>query len=235
MMFFKKAGNKNQAESQNKLKQEAAMAALAYLKPDSIIGIGTGSTVNYLITALAEQPGLKNLAKTYVSSSNQTTALLKQYGFFTEELNQVDHLDIYIDGADEINPFNQMIKGGGGALTREKILATAADFFICIADQTKEVKILGQYPLPIEVIPMARSYVARELLKLGGQPLYREGVTTDNWNIILDVHGLDISKPIELETQLNQIPGVVTCGLFAQRRADLALIGTERGMIFRET
>ncbi len=214
-------------KNQSELKKMVALEALKFIKPDSVVGIGTGSTVNFFIEALAQK---KNLIKSCVSSSNQTSALLKQYGLPIEDLNSLPYLDIYIDGADEINELNQMIKGGGNALTQEKIVAACSKKFVCIVDESKCVKILGKYPVPIEVIPMARSYVARELIKLGGQPIYREGVRTDNGNVILDIHNLNILKPIELEALINQITGVVTCGLFAKRKADSVLIATQNGV-----
>ncbi len=211
----------------DQLKQQAAQAALDFIKEEMIIGIGTGSTVNYLIDAL---PTKKNLIEGCVASSNATAEKLKSHGFSVFDLNVVNSVPIYIDGADEINSDLQMIKGGGGALTREKILAVAAKKFICIADQTKKVDLLGQFPLPIEVIPMARSLVAREIIKLGGDPMYRQGFVTDNGNIILDVYNLAILEPIKLEERLNQITGVVCHGLFAKRTADILLLGKNSGV-----
>jgi ribose 5-phosphate isomerase A len=213
--------------TQDDKKKAAAYAALEYVEKDSIVGVGTGSTVNHFIDALAT---MKNEIEGAVSSSEASTEKLKEYGIEVFDLNSVSELSVYVDGADEINPYNHMIKGGGAALTREKIVAAVADKFICIVDDTKNVDILGDFPLPVEVIPMARSYVARELVKLGGDPVYREGVITDNGNIILDVHNMKIAEPIKLETQINAIVGVVTNGLFANRAADVVLVGTEEGV-----
>jgi ribose 5-phosphate isomerase A len=213
--------------TQDEMKKAAAYAALPYVEKNSIVGVGTGSTVNHFIDALAT---MKNEIKGAVSSSQASTEKLKSYGIEVFDLNEVSELSIYVDGADEINPYNQMIKGGGAALTREKIVAAVADKFICIVDNTKNVDILGSFPLPVEVIPMARSYVARELVKLGGAPVYREGVVTDNGNIILDVHNLSISEPYKLEAQINAIVGVVTNGLFANRGADVVLVGSPDGV-----
>lgn len=213
--------------TQDEMKKAAAYAALEYVEQDSIVGVGTGSTVNHFIDALATK---KNDIKGAVSSSEASTEKLKGYGIDVFDLNEVSELSIYVDGADEINSYNHMIKGGGAALTREKIVAAVADKFICIVDNTKNVDILGEFPLPVEVIPMARSYVARELVKLGGDPVYRQGVITDNGNIILDVHNMKISEPIKLETQINAIVGVVTNGLFAERAADVVLVGSPDGV-----
>jgi ribose 5-phosphate isomerase A len=213
---------------QNQKKKAAADAALAYVKADTIVGVGTGSTVNYFIDALAAK---KNDIIGAVSSSDASTERLKKLGIEVFDLNSIDALDIYVDGADEITEHKHMIKGGGAALTREKIVAAVAKTFICIIDDTKHVPVLGKFPLPVEVIPMARSYVAREIVKLGGDPAYRTGVVTDNGNVILDVHNLDILNPIELEDKLNNIVGVVTNGLFAARGADIVLTGTENGVI----
>lgn len=213
--------------TQDELKQATADAALAYVPDNCIVGVGSGSTVNCFIDALARIKGRIDGA---VSASEASSARLKQHGIRVFDLNAVDRIPVYVDGADEINQQLQMIKGGGAALTREKIVAAVADQFICIADASKSVKVLGNFPLPVEVIPMARSHVARELLKLGGRPLWREGVVTDNGNWILDVHGLQIAEPVKLETAINQIVGVVTNGLFAQRRADLLLLGTPNGV-----
>ena len=209
------------------LKKQAAEAALEYIEDDWIIGVGTGSTVNYLIDALAR---IKNRLDAAVSSSEASTARLKAHGIQVLDLNAVGPLPIYIDGADEATRALHLIKGGGGALTREKIIATASERFICIADQSKLVDVLGRFPLPVEVIPMARSSVARELLNRGGQPVWREHFSTDNGNLILDVHGLDITEPAALEAELNNIPGVVTVGIFALRPADVLLLGTARGV-----
>lgn len=211
-----------------KLKKQAAEAALDFIhEPGIIVGVGTGSTVNYFIEALAAK---KHLLGGVVASSNITAEKLKAQGFSVLDLNVVNEVHLYVDGADEINPHLQMIKGGGGALTREKILAASAKKFIGIADETKYVDLLGKFPLPIEVIPMARSYVGRELVKLGGNPAYRQGFITDNGNIILDVHHLEILEPLKLEAQLNQITGVVCHGLFAHRPADVLLLGRKSGV-----
>ncbi|WP_194757132.1 ribose-5-phosphate isomerase RpiA [Aliidiomarina indica] len=207
--------------TQDHAKRLAAEAAIAYVKPGTVVGVGTGSTVNFFIDALA---ALKQDIDGAVSSSEASTARLKSHGIPVYDLNGVSDIAVYVDGADEINRHLQMIKGGGGALTREKIVAAVATSFICIADTSKEVDVLGAFPLPVEVIPMARSYVAREIVKLGGDPVYRDGVTTDNGNIILDVYNLNIEEPIALEAKLNQITGVVTNGLFAARGADVALL-----------
>lgn len=213
--------------TQDDKKKAAAYAALQYVEKDTIIGVGTGSTVNHFIDALAT---IKNDITGAVSSSEASTEKLKEYGIDVFDLNEVSELSVYVDGADEINPYNHMIKGGGAALTREKIVAAVADKFICIVDDTKNVDILGEFPLPVEVIPMARSYVARELVKLGGDPVYREGVITDNGNVILDVHNLKIAEPLKLEEQINAIVGVVTNGLFAHRAANVVLVGAEDGV-----
>jgi ribose 5-phosphate isomerase A len=212
---------------QNAMKKAAAEAALAYIEPGTVVGVGTGSTANYFIDALAT---LKDRIRGAVASSEATAERLRQHGIEVLELNSVSDLPVYVDGADEVNPHREMIKGGGGALTREKIVAAVADQFICVADGSKRVERLGAFPLPVEVIPMARSYVARRLAGLGGQPKYREGFVTDNGNIILDVHNLDISRPLKLEEQLNNITGVVTNGLFALRPADVVLLGTAQGV-----
>lgn len=228
-MFFNKNINKN---AQAELKKLAAQEALKFIKPEMVLGIGTGSTVNFLIELLGEEKNknIKNFIKTCVSSSDQTSELLKKYGLPIDDLNNQSVIDCYIDGADEINFLKQMIKGGGGALTKEKIVAACSKQFICIADEKKLVKVLGEYPLPIEVIPMARSYVARELVKLGAQPIYRENFISDSGNIILDVFNLNISEPIKLEEQINHIAGVVTNGLFAKRGADIGIIAGLEGI-----
>ncbi|TEW52454.1 ribose-5-phosphate isomerase RpiA [Psychromonas algicola] len=213
--------------TQDDKKKAAAYAALEYVEKDTIVGVGTGSTVNHFIDALAT---IKNSIIGAVSSSEASTAKLKEYGIDVFDLNEVSELSVYVDGADEINKYNHMIKGGGAALTREKIVSAVADKFICIVDDTKNVDVLGEFPLPVEVIPMARSYVARELVKLGGDPVYREGVITDNGNVILDVHNMQIAEPLTLENQINSIVGVVTNGLFANRAADVVLVGTENGV-----
>jgi len=212
---------------QDALKKQVAEAALRFVPEGEIIGVGTGSTANFFIDGLAT---LKDRIKGAVASSETTAERLKQHGIEVFSLNDVGNLSVYVDGADEVNSHREMIKGGGGALTREKIVAAAAREFICIVDASKQVKRLGAFPLPVEVIPMARSYVARKLVALGGQPEYREGFVTDNGNIILDVHNLDITNPIELETTLNNIVGVVTNGLFAKRPADVVLVG-ENGTV----
>ena len=213
--------------TQDEMKKEAGWAALKYVEKDSIVGVGTGSTVNHFIDALAT---IKDDIKGAVSSSEASTAKLKELGIEVFDCNEVARLDVYVDGADEINSYRDMIKGGGAALTREKIVAAISDKFICIVDDTKAVDILGQFPLPVEVIPMARSYVARELVKLGGDPAYREGVVTDNGNVILDVHNMQISNPKEMERSINAIAGVVTVGLFAARGADALLVGSPEGV-----
>lgn len=208
-------------------KQRVAQAALDYVVEDTIIGVGTGSTANYFIEALA---GIKHKIAGTVASSQATADRLKSHHIPVLDLNGVDEISVYIDGADEATHHLHLIKGGGGALTREKIVAAVSKKFVCIADDSKLVDILGQFPLPIEVIPMARSYVARQLVKLGGQPVWREGFTTDNGNVILDVHHLKIMEPVKLETELNQITGVVTNGLFARRPADVLLLGSDKGI-----
>ncbi|NVJ49080.1 MAG: ribose-5-phosphate isomerase RpiA [Gammaproteobacteria bacterium] len=213
--------------SQDELKQQAAQQALQYIEEDAIVGVGTGSTVNFFIDALAQK---KHLIAGAVSSSEASTERLKAHGIPVYDLNTIDRLPVYVDGADESNHLLELIKGGGAALTREKIVAAVAEKFVCIADDSKLVKKLGKFPLPVEVIPMARGHVARELVKLGGDPVYREGVTTDNGNIILDVHNLDILQPIALEKAINQIVGVVTNGLFAARSADVLLLATADGV-----
>ncbi|MGN3405873.1 ribose-5-phosphate isomerase RpiA [Proteus mirabilis] len=213
--------------TQDELKKAVGWVALEYVKPGTIVGVGTGSTASHFIDALATMKGQIEGA---VSSSEASTAKLKSYGIPVFDCNEVDSLDIYVDGADEINHQMQMIKGGGAALTREKIIAAVAKTFVCIVDESKQVDVLGKFPLPVEVIPMARSYVARELVKLGGLPEYRENVVTDNGNVILDVYNLTILNPIELENKINSIAGVVTVGLFANRGADIVLMGTSEGV-----
>ena len=212
---------------QNQKKEAVAKAALKFIKPDTIVGVGTGSTVNYFIDGLAD---MKNDIIGAVSSSNASTERLKNHGIQVFDLNEVDELDVYIDGADEVTEHKHMIKGGGAALTQEKIVSAVARTFICIVDDTKRVPVLGKFPLPVEVIPMARSYVARELVKLGGDPVYRQGVTTDNGNVILDVHNLEILNPRELEAQINNLAGVVTNGLFAMRGANVVLCADDNGV-----
>ncbi|WP_336794568.1 ribose-5-phosphate isomerase RpiA [Pantoea anthophila] len=213
--------------TQDELKKAVGWAALEYVQPGTVVGVGTGSTAAHFIDALAT---VRHQIEGAVSSSDASTLKLKSLGIPVFDLNEIDLLSVYVDGADEINPQMQMIKGGGAALTREKIVAAVAQTFICIADASKEVDVLGRFPLPIEVIPMARSYVARELIKMGGLPEYRQNVITDNGNIILDVHNLTILDPIALEKSINALPGVVTVGLFAARGADIALIGGPDGV-----
>ncbi len=212
---------------QNSRKKQAARAALEFIKPGMSLGVGTGSTVNLLIDQL--EPFRDDLAAV-VASSRATEARLRAHGFAVVELDQVGDLDLYVDGADEANKYFHLIKGGGGALTREKILAAASRKFVCIIDDSKWVATLGRFPLPIEVIPMARSQVARQLVKLRGQPVWRENYVTDNGNQILDVHNLQITNPPDLETRLNQIPGIVTVGLFALRPADVILMAEDSGV-----
>lgn len=214
--------------TQDEMKKAAGWAALEYVTKGSIVGVGTGSTVNHFIDALET---MKEQIKGAVSSSVASTERLEKIGIPVFDANEVASLDIYVDGADEINANNEMIKGGGAALTREKIVAAISEKFICIIDDSKKVDVLGQFPLPVEVIPMARSYVARELVKLGGDPCYREGCITDNGNVILDVHNLQITNAKELEDKINGIAGVVTVGLFANRGADVVLEGTANGVV----
>lgn len=217
--------------TQDQLKQAVAQAALDFILPQltdkSIIGVGTGSTANFFIDLLAKHRMAFDGA---VASSEASAKRLKSQGIPVYDLNSVPELEFYIDGADEANTQLELIKGGGAALTREKIVAAVAKTFICIADESKRVTRLGAFPLPVEVIPMARSYVARQLVELGGDPVYREGVITDNGNVILDVHHLEITSAAELESQINNIVGVVTNGLFARRPADLLLLGTSQGV-----
>ena len=213
--------------TQDEQKRAAAEAAIQYVPAGCIVGVGTGSTANYFIDELAK---IKHKIEGAVASSDATAKRLKSHDIEVHDLNNVVDLPVYVDGADEITEHLHMIKGGGGALTREKIVAAVARKFICITDQSKLVNVLGNFPLPIEVIPMARSYVAREIVLLGGQPALRQGFVTDNGNVILDVHGLRIMNPVELETTLNQIAGVVTNGLFARRAADTLLLGTDNGV-----
>ena len=203
-------------------KRLAAQRAITYVEQGSILGVGTGSTVAYFIDVLGGKRGLIEAA---VSSSEQSTARLKQHGIPVVDLNSVGELALYVDGADECDPHKRLIKGGGAALTREKIIAAASKTFVCMVDGAKRVDVLGKFPLPIEVVPMARSYVAREIVKRGGTPVWRDGLVTDNGNWILDVHGWRISDPVQLEGELNQITGVVCVGLFARRPADVVLIG----------
>ena len=217
--------------TQDELKQAVAQAAADYVAmhapAGATIGVGTGSTANFFIDALA---GIKDRIAATVASSEATKKRLESHGFKVLDLNEVEHMPIYVDGADEIDPGFSMIKGGGAALTREKIVAAVATTFVCICDASKQVSPLGKFPLPVEVIPMAQAQVARELKRLGGEPKLRAGVVTDNGNVIIDVHGLSITDPVGLETQINQIVGVVTNGLFARRGADILLLGTPDGV-----
>ena len=215
------------ALTQDDLKRAVAQAAIAYVPNDCIVGVGTGSTANFFIDELAK---IKHKIRGAVASSEASTRRLQGHGIEVMSLNDAGELQVYVDGADEITKHMHMLKGGGGALTREKIVAAASNKFICVCDASKLVDVLGKFPLPIEVIPMARSYISRELVKLGGQPKLREGFTTDNGNVILDVHNLQIMNPVELETALNQMAGVVTNGLFARRGADVLLLGTPEGV-----
>jgi ribose 5-phosphate isomerase A len=213
--------------NQDQLKKAVAKAAIAHVPENCVVGVGTGSTANFFIDELA---GIKGRIEGAVASSEASATRLKNAGIRVFDLNAVTEVPVYVDGADEVNHRLHMIKGGGGALTREKIVAAVAQKFVCIADESKLRDVLGAFPLPVEVIPMARSYVARELVRLGGRPELRLGFTTDNGNLILDVHGLSIADPVELEGELNQIVGVVTCGLFARRGADVLLLGTPGGV-----
>jgi len=208
-------------------KRDAAKAAMEFIEPGTTLGVGTGSTVNYLIEML---PEIRDKIDRVVSSSKASTTLLRENGFDVSTLNEVGDYDLYIDGADESNKHLQLIKGGGGALTREKVLAAAARRFICIVDDTKLVGMLGSFPLPIEVLPMAQELVSRRMLKMRGQPIWREGFITDNGNHILDIHDLQIPNPLEMEARINRIPGVVTVGIFANRAADILLIGGDNGV-----
>ncbi len=214
-------------KTQQQLKREVAEAALRFVQPGRVLGVGTGSTVDLFIDALAAS---KLDVRQAVSSSDRSTAKLAAIGIAVLDLNEVEDLPVYIDGADEIDPGLHMIKGGGAALTREKIIAAVAQRFVCIADASKKVDVLGRFPLPVEVIPMARAHVARALAALGGRPVWRQGVVTDNGNVILDVHGLSIADPVAMEARINQIVGVVTNGLFAMRGADVLLLGGEDGV-----
>lgn len=216
--------------NQNASKQAAAEAALSWVKDGMIVGIGTGSTANFFIDGLAR---IRDRIRGAVASSEASAERLRGHGIPVFELNDVGPLSLYVDGADEVNAHRELIKGGGGALTREKIVAAASEQFVCIVDESKLVKRLGAFPLPVEVIPMARSLVARKLVALGGEPRYREHFVTDNGNIILDVHRLDIDRPIPLEERLDHIPGVVTNGLFALRPADVVLVGRADGTVDR--
>ena len=213
--------------TQDEQKRAVAQAAIQHVPAGCIVGVGTGSTANYFIEELAR---IKHKIEGAVASSEATAQRLKSHGIEVMDLNSVNDLPLYVDGADEVTEHLHMIKGGGGALTREKIVAAVARKFVCVADKNKLVAVLGEFPLPVEVIPMARSYVAREIARLGGQPILRQGFTTDNGNVILDVRGLQILNPVELETALNQITGVVTNGLFARRGANVLLLGTDSGI-----
>jgi len=213
--------------NQDELKQKAAKAALEYVERDTVIGVGTGSTANHFIDFLAS---IKHQIEGAVASSEASAERLRGHGIPVFDLNSVSEVSVYIDGADEADRHLHLTKGGGGALTREKIVAAASRKFVCIADESKLVDLLGAFALPVEVIPMARSFVARQLVKLGGQPTWREGFVTDNGNVILDLHNLTITNPAELEAKLNNIPGVVTNGLFALRPADVLLLGTKDGV-----
>lgn len=213
---------------QDEKKKAVAHAALDHVVKDAFVGVGTGSTVNFFIEMLA---GMKGRIEGAVASSEETEQRLKQHGIPVVSLNSVNELPVYVDGADECTKYLHLIKGGGGALTREKIVAAVADKFVCIIDDSKVVKTLGAFPLPVEVIPMARSYVAREIIKMGGRPELRDGFTTDNGNVILDIHNLVILNPVEIEEKLSSIVGVVTNGIFAKRPADIALVATDDGVI----
>ena len=212
--------------TQDEMKRKAAEAALEYVGMDEIIGVGTGSTVNHFIDVLAE---IKHKIDGAVSSSIASTERMEAHGIKVYDLNSVGTLSVYVDGADESDHYLNLIKGGGGALTREKIIAGASKKFVCIADESKLVDVMGEFPLPVEVIPMARSYVARELIKLGGRPVWRENYVTDNGCDILDVHDLKIMEPVKLENQVNSLPGVVSVGIFANRPADVLILGTQEG------
>jgi ribose 5-phosphate isomerase A len=216
------------ASDQQAQKERVAAAALARVRDDSILGVGSGSTVDCFVDALAA--GGKRI-EAAVSASEATTARLRSHGMRVQELNETGTLDLYIDGADEFDPHRRLIKGGGGALTREKVIAAASRQFVCIVDASKRVGVLGKFPLPIEVIPMARSYVARQLVAIGGQPELRQGFVTDNGNVVLDVHNMDLVDPVDVERRINNLPGVVTCGLFALRPADVVLMATESGVV----
>ena len=212
--------------TQDEMKRKAAEAALEYVVTDEIVGVGTGSTVNHFIDVLAD---IKHTIEGAVSSSVASTERMEGYGIKVFNLNEVNGIEVYIDGADESDHYLNLIKGGGGALTREKIIAGASKKFVCIADESKLVDVMGEFPLPVEVIPMARSFIARELVKLGGRPVYREGFVTDNGNDILDVHDLKIMEAVKLENELNKLPGIVTVGIFANRPADVLILGTAQG------
>ena len=214
-------------EQQQNQKRQVAEAALTHVRSDSVLGVGTGSTVNCFIEVLAAS-GMRLEAA--VSSSEASTSLLKSHGFEVRDLNLAGTLDLYIDGADEFDAHRRLIKGGGGALTREKIITAASRKFVCIVDESKKVGVLGRFPMPVEVIPMARSFVARQLVAMGGQPELRQDFITDNGNVILDVHNMDLIDPVSIEKQLNNLPGVVTCGLWALRPAEVVLMATASGI-----
>jgi ribose 5-phosphate isomerase A len=213
--------------NQDQMKKAAAEAAIAYVEPGMIVGVGTGSTANHFIDLLAE---IRDRIDGTVASSEASAQRLRGHGIQVMDLNTAGHLPLYVDGADESNPRLHLIKGGGGVLTREKIVAAASDRFVCIADESKLVDVLGAFPLPVEVIPMGRVHVARELTRLGGQPVLRDGFTTDNGNVILDVHNLQISDPVAMEDRINEIAGVVTVGIFARRPADVLILGGPGGV-----
>lgn len=224
--FFKKSEVRK--EEQDKMKRSAARAALDFIQDDMIIGVGTGSTVEFFIEALQT---VKHKIEAVVASSETTANKIKTLGIPLVDLNAVSQLALYVDSADEVGPFKRLIKGGGGALTREKIIAAAAEKFVCIVDQTKQVDLLGTFPVPVEVIPLSRSFVGRELVKLQGEPVYREGFLTDNGNVILDVYNFHIVDPVSLEKQINHITGVVENGIFAQRTADIVIVGLPDGCV----
>lgn len=213
--------------TQDDKKKAAAQAALEYVADDAVIGVGTGSTANHFIELLA---ALRGRIEGTVASSDATAARLRRHGIPVYDLNGVGSVPVYVDGADEADRNLRLVKGGGGALTREKILAAAAEKFVCIADDSKLVAVLGKFPVPVEVIPMARSYVARQIVRLGGNPIWRDGFVTDNGNVVLDVYNLNLTDPVAVEAELNQITGVVTNGVFARRPADVLILGTDEGV-----
>ncbi|PID65482.1 MAG: ribose 5-phosphate isomerase A [Gammaproteobacteria bacterium] len=217
-------------DSQNLLKQKAAQKAIDWVQPNTIVGVGSGSTVAFFIEALAK---IKQQIEGAVSASEESSAKLKAAGIPVYDLNAVGDIPIYIDGADEVNGLKQLIKGGGAALTREKVIASAAQTFVCIVDKSKEVEVLGKFPLPVEVIPMARSFVARKIAQMGYQPLWREGVITDNGGEILDIHHMRIAEPHKMESLINEIPGVITVGLFAHRKADVVIVAGDDEVVVK--